>query len=102
MTCVPGAARYEMTRCRPGTATAAAFWNGPASAVHRLRAAPRAGHKLRPHRGLQPRRLDAGNRAHLVLVRRVARDADRAEHRATLILDQHPARHRYEAAVAHG
>src|SRR3954464_15364087 len=56
---------------------------------------------LGPCDRLQPRRLDAGDRAHLVLVRGVAGNSNRAEYHPVRVLDQHTARHRHEAALAH-
>src|SRR4051812_26071127 len=58
--------------------------------------------RLSPHHCLQPRRFDPGDRAHLVLVRDIARDADCAEHRATRILDQHAARRWHQPALRDG
>ena len=50
-----------------------------------------------PRISLQSRRLDAGDRADLVIVGRVAADADRAEQNSA-ILDQDAAGHRYQTA----
>src|SRR6185295_2821021 len=56
---------------------------------------------LRPDHRLQPRRLDAGDGADLVLVGRIARNPDRAEHRAAGVLDQHATRDRNKPALTH-
>src|SRR5258708_31172090 len=56
--------------------------------------------KLLPRISLQPRRLDAGDRADLVIIRGIAGDADRAE-QCTVFLDQDAAGHRHQLSFRH-
>src|SRR4029450_12154702 len=56
--------------------------------------------RVLPGISLKPRRLDAGDRAGLVAVRRVAGNADRADDVASSVSDQHAARIGHHAYVA--
>ena len=60
--CIPRAMWHEMTRCRRGIAKArdATVWGGPASAVHREDAAPRAGHRYFTFRSFCKHRSSRG------------------------------------------
>src|SRR4030081_3779102 len=52
--------------------------------------------------GLETRRRNAGDRAFFVIVRGVARNADRPEDVTGLVADQHAAGDRHEPPVARG
>src|ERR1700730_18728109 len=52
--------------------------------------------------GLETGRRDAGERALFVIIRGVARNADRPDDVAVRIANENAARHRHESAVARG